>query len=76
LGADIQRRFNRAVREYPLADLEARRPRHDRCGLLVLQIIDARATVALQGEDVAEAFGGDERGRESLALEYRVGRDR
>jgi len=32
--------------------------------------------VPLQSQDVAKAFGGDERGREAFALEHRIGGDR
>lgn len=40
------------------------------------RIVDATAPVALQRQTVAESTGGDERGRQALALEHRVGGDR
>ena len=65
-----------SVRENALANLEARCPVDNRLGLAIFKIVNARAPVALQREDVPKAFGGDKGGRVALSFEDRVRRDR
>ena len=74
-AVEVYRGQDRAVGEDPFGDLEARRARDDGIGLLVLQIIDVVAAMALEDENIAEALRRDERRRKSLSLEHGIGGD-
>ena len=54
---------------------ERQRPRHQGDGLLELDVVEARADLAADLEDVAEALGRDQRGPGDAALDDRVGGD-
>ena len=65
-----------AGREHALGDAEGQLARHQRLGKLDLRIEHLVAMLVADGEDVAEAFGDEQRGERALALDHRVGDDR
>ena len=71
----VERLRGGSVCEHALADLEGVAPRHDRLRLLVEQVVDLPAIVALQTEQVAKALGHQEGEARAFALENRVGGD-
>ena len=64
-----------AARPGSLPDLEAELARHKRRRALVKRLVELRHPHPPELEHVAEAAGGEERGRGALAFEDRVGRD-
>ena len=64
-----------AARSHAFRDLERVAARDHRFRLAVVDVVDGAPALALQGEDVAEPLGGEERDPGALALQHRVGRD-
>ena len=71
----IQRRAHRTVGEHALGDLEDILPRHQRPVLPETRVERFRAIDPADLIDVAEPFGGDQRGLGALALDHRVNHD-
>ena len=68
----LERRQHLAVGVDPLIDLEAQRPRHQRFGQDHEQVVDVVAHLLAHLEDVAKAFGGDQRCDGALAFDQGV----
>ena len=74
--AVLVERLDLAVRAHALAHGEAQVARHERLGAALGEVVEGRAVLARELDQVAEALGGDERGARAAALEQRVGGDR
>ena len=72
----VERRLDAAVVAQPLADLEAQVAGDEQRRLVGLQVVEIRPVLAADLEQVAEALGGDEAGRDAAVLDQRVGGDR
>ncbi len=69
----VERLQHRAVRVQALGDLEAPAPRHERRRLLQVDVVEPRADLAADLQDVAEAAGHQHADPRGLALDDRVG---
>ena len=74
--AVVVERLDLAVRAHPLAHGEAQVARHERLRPALGEVVERRAVLARELDQVAEALRGDERGARAAALEQRVGGDR
>ena len=74
-GADVERPDHLAPRPHAFGKLKAAAARHQRRRLLVERLVEARHADAAHLQHVAEALGGDQRGRRALAFQDRVGGD-
>ncbi|OGL13923.1 MAG: hypothetical protein A3F92_02765 [Candidatus Rokubacteria bacterium RIFCSPLOWO2_12_FULL_71_22] len=72
----VERRAHRAVRQDPLGHLADQPARHQRRGLLDLQIVDLVALLAPDDQHVAEAARGQESDAARLALDDDVRAER
>jgi hypothetical protein len=72
----VQRAQHRAVGRHAFRHFHAQLARHQRLGAARKQVIDMRAALAADLQQVAEAFGRDQPRARELALQQRVGRDR
>ena len=71
-----ERQDDLARRTDALGHLEAVLARHQRLGMIGLQVVDLGPGLAADLEQVLEALGGDERDLAAAPLDQRVGRDR
>ena len=76
LQALLVERLELALRPHPLAHGEAQVARDERLGPALGEVVERRAVLARELDQVAEALGRDERGARAAALEQRVGGDR
>ena len=71
----IQRRFHRAVVAHALGHFQAQVARHQRRGLVGLQVVQVGAFLPTDLQQVAKTLGGDQPGLHTAMLDQRVGRD-
>ena len=76
LHAVLVERLELAVGPHPLLHREAQIPRHERLRAPLGEVVERRAVLAGELDQVAEALGRDQRGARAAALEQRVGGDR
>ncbi len=70
----IQRRFHRAVVTHALGHFQAEIARHQRRGLVSLQVVQVGALLPADLQQVAETLGGYQPGLRATMLDQRVGR--
>ena len=72
----VERRQHRAVRAQAFAHAEPQLARHQRLGRRRAQVVAVVLQPLAHLDDVAMAFGGEQRDLGALAFEQRIGRDR
>ncbi len=71
----IERLLDAAVVAHALGHLHAQRPRHEQERLVGLEVVEMRAALAADLEEVAKPLGRHEPGRGAAVLDERVGGD-
>ena len=69
----IERSVDAAVCQQTFVHFEAAAATDNRYRRLIFEVVDVRATMALQRQDVTESGGGHKRGEEPLSFQHRVG---